>query len=176
MSESINLKIQQIDEFLADSSKRLDEPQPAWKYTGRSDWQCTWPIVEDNGLIRANLKLRMPEYGFSNPSIGLIFSNEMVARLDRAKDSICEINPPYAARIGLPPKVCGMHVHKWEHNREHVIKNKVWELPAREPVTDNITKITQMCYWFCDYIKVTIPTECRVLHLPDRGLWSNYDA
>lgn len=168
--------IKKVDAFINSEHKTLSGPQPEWKKTGRDDWQCTWPIEEDHGIIRSSLKLRIPKYGFDNPSVGLIFLGEMIARLDKSRDSECKPNPPYARQLGLPYKVCGPHVHRWEHNKQHIERNNVWELPAREPIKDNMTKIEQMHYWFCDYIQVKIPQEHRSLYLPDRGLWGQEDG
>jgi hypothetical protein len=47
----------------------------------------------------------------------------------------------------------------------------LWELPARRPVTDNMKRINQMFFWFCDEIRVTIPDAYRILDMPDRGLF-----
>lgn len=169
-------QLEDVDSYLSSSDKELEWPQPEWVNTGRDDYQCTWGIVEGSGIQRSYLKLRIPAASFENPSVGLIFRGNPIARLDRAKASSCEGNPPYATRLGLPYRVCGPHVHTWEHNRHHVAMSGLWELPARMPITDNMSRLNQMFFWFCDHISLKIPTDCRQLHLPNPGLFGDPNA
>ena len=170
-------QLDDIDQYLARKDKQLTSPQPEWVDTGREDYQCTWSIIEtDTGVERSTLKLRIPYASFDNPSVGLIFRGNPIARLDRARESVCEGNPPYATRLGLPYRVCGPHLHSWEHNRQHVALTGLWELPARSPITDNMSRLNQMFFWFCDNFSLMIPSDCRQLHLPDRGLFGDPNA
>ncbi|WP_430450186.1 hypothetical protein [Rhodophyticola sp.] len=170
-------QLEDVDLYLARKDKQLTEPQPEWVDTGREDYQCTWSIIEmETGVERSTLKLRIPFASFENPSVGLIFRGNPIARLDRARDSVCEGNPPYATRLGLPYRVCGPHLHSWEHNRHHVALTGLWELPARVPITDNMSRLNQMFFWFCDKFSLMIPNNCRQLHLPDRGLFGDPNA
>lgn len=166
-----------VDGFLSNEGKTLDGPQPEWSRSGFGDYQVAWPIKEEaTGLIRSGLRLRIPVEAYQNPSVGLVFRRRMVSRLDLAGSAKCEPNPPYAARMGLPYRVCGPHAHLWSDNRPHVALTGMWELPARRPITDNMTRINQMFFWFCDEIRVTIPTDYRILHMPDRGLFEQEHA
>lgn len=167
-----------VDRFLSDPNKVLDGPQPAWVLsTGYNDYQLSWPILEeDTGFIRSSLKFRVPMEDYYYPSVGLIFRNEPISRLDRTRPSSCEPNPNYASRLGLPARVCGPHVHAWSDNRLHVATTGKWELPARRPVADNMTRLEQMFFWFCDYASVRIEHENRRLYLPERGLFGGSDA
>lgn len=163
-----------VDEFLTRKDKVLDGPQPEWTKNGFGDYQVAWPIREqESGMIRSGLRLRIPVVAYEYPSIGLVFRRKMVSRLDRANGAVCEPNPPYAQRYGLPPRVCGPHIHSWEDNRSHVAMTGLWELPARRPVTDNMRRINQMFFWFCDEIQVMIPNSYRTLHMPERGLFEH---
>ncbi len=166
-----------VDEFLERDDKTLDGPQPDWTKNGFGDYQVAWPIIEEgSGVTRASLRLRIPVVAYNNPSVGLVFRRKMVSRIDLARPSICEPNPPYAQRNGLPSRVCGPHVHTWADNRAHVALTGLWELPARRAVTDNMRRLDQMYYWFCDQIRVKIPTPYRNLHMPDRGLFDHPHA
>lgn len=166
-----------VDLFLESESKELNGPQPDWVKSGFDDWQVSWPIMEiDSGLIRSSLKLRIPLVSYQNPSVGVVFRKKMVARIDRANSSECEANPPYAQRLGLPGRVCGPHVHHWADNRAHVALTGKWELPTRRPILDNMTRINQMFFWFCDEIRVKIPKDYRILTMPDRGLFDQPNA
>ena len=164
-----------VDDFLAREDKVLDGPQPEWRQNGFGDYQVSWPIKEtESGVIRSGLRLRIPIVAYDNPSIGLVYRRKMVCRHDRADGAKCEPNPPYAQCLGLPARVCGPHVHTWADNRAHVAMTGHWELPARRPVVDNMRRVNQMFFWFCDEIRVTIPDSYRILHMPDRGLFE-YD-
>ena len=160
-----------VDAFLASDDKTLEGSQPDWAYnSGYGDYQLSWPI-KDGGRIRSKLKFRIPVDDPEYPSISILFRNRMVTRIDRVRNSECEPNPPYAHHHGLPARVCGTHVHKWIHNRLHVERSGAWELPAREPLSDNITSVRQMFFWLCDHANVMIPSEERVLILPDLGFF-----
>lgn len=163
-----------VDAFMASQDKILDGSQPEWAFNpGYGDYQLSWPI-KDGGRTRSKLKFRIPSDDPEYPSISIIFRNKMVTRIDRVRKSECEPNPPYAHRYGLPARVCGTHVHKWHHNRLHVERSGIWELPAREPLTDNITSVKQMFFWLCDHANVIIPHDERVLILPNLGFFGGH--
>ena len=163
-----------IDRFLANPSKVLDGYQPHWIYAkGYQDHQLPWPIYkEDTGLTRAQLRFRLPDQDFRYPSLSLFVQGRTVCRLDRADEETCKPNSPFAHRVGLPPLVCGTHIHDWTDNRPYIEATRVWDVPVRRPVGEQLTNIDAMFFWFCDHINVRIQPHNRPIVLPDVGLWS----
>ena len=100
----------------------------------------------------------------------------MVSRLNRKRATVCHPNPPYAAKLGLPPRVCGTHVHTWADNREHVSYSGLWQLPVRRPVLDNLQRLEHMFFWFCDHIGVRIQGDSRRIDPPPQNLFGGDNA
>lgn len=170
-------QLELVDRFLSDRMKVLDGPQPLWNLTGYGDYQMTWPILEEQtGFIRSHMRFRLPVSDYAHPSISLVFRNHNVCRVDRARPSACEQNPPYAQRLGLPPQVCGPHVHCWPDNRPHVALTGKWELPTRRPVEDTMVRLEHVFLWFCDHIAVRIQRDNKSLVLPDNDLFGGGSA
>lgn len=163
-----------VDQFLANPAKVLEDYQPHWTFSpGYRDHQITWTIFEeDTGRTRGSLRFRVPERHSHFPSISLIFRGNNVSRIDRDAEETCKANPPFAQELGLPPTVCGTHIHAWSDNRSYVYRTGVWALPVRRPIEDQIGGINDMFFWFCGHINVRIQPHNTPLAMPDEGLWS----
>ena len=160
-----------VDRFFQDKGKTLDGPHPDWKESSRGDWEARWPIIETDKITRAHLRFRVSMGSHEYPSIMVIFRDNCVTRLDRVKNSICEQNPISAIRLGLPPSVCGTHIHSWPDNRSFVRIRNRWELPVRRPVEDNMKRLKHMFYWFSNEIGITLTPEQRGFDIPKRTLF-----
>lgn len=171
-------QLSEIDRYLADKNKELDGHQPEWAHAaGYGEFQLAWPIIErSTGITRSQLRFRIPEGSYHFPSISLIYRSELISRLDRKPPEDCEPNPPYAGNLGLPARVCGTHLHKWSDNRQHVANSGRWELPVRRPISDHMTRLDQMFFWFCDHIGVRIQQDNRHLFLPEKSLFGGANA
>ena len=162
-----------VDRFLNSSAKVLEAYQPHWLHMpGYRDYQLSWPILEEDiGLTRAHLRFRLPDQDFRFPSISLIFQGARIARVDRADPDVCKPNPPWAARLGLPPHICGTHAHVWKDNRAHVALSGEWQQPARRQVDTELADLDAMFFWFCEHISVRIQPHNRPIKLPEAGLF-----
>lgn len=89
-----------------------------------------------------------------------------MARLDLCSASDCEDNPPWAAGLHVPPRVCGPHIHSWALNRDHVLRIEGWGLPCREPLQAQIRRFDQAFPWLMDQINVTLTSEQRLFEPP----------
>lgn len=165
--------LERVDKFLQNEAKVLEGYQPHWKHVpGYGDYQLAWPIhEEDSGRTRASLRFRVSDQDLRYPSISLIFSGSPIMRLDKVATDVCKPNPPWAARIGLPPEVCGTHAHMWHDNRGHVASSGQWQQPARRPVKEELLDLDAMFFWFCERINVRIQSHNRPIRLPDVGLF-----
>jgi len=160
-----------VDSFIADEGKRLEGLEPIWGRTGRRDFQAAWPIVESNGAIRSKLRFRAA-IGFRDfPSIMIIYRGGMVTRLDRALPGVCHRNPVDAHDFGLPPLVCGTHLHAWSDNRHIVAQTGDWELPYRAPIEDKLETFNHMFSWFVDHFGFILEPGQRGVDLPRTDLF-----
>lgn len=161
-----------VDEFLANESKVLDGYQPHWPpHTGYGDYQIAWNILEeDTGRIRAHLRFRLPAFDFRYPSIGVIFGDRMVSRIDLVAADVCKPNPTYARYVGQPAFVFGTHAHVWEDNRGYIEKYSQWDIPIRRPVSAAPT-LDAIFFWLCSHICVRIQPHNRPLAMPEPTLF-----
>lgn len=165
-------ELQSVGSFLLAKGKRLDGDQPAWSKQGKGDFQAIWPIVEADGRIRSQLRFRVnPDYR-DFPSISLIFRDRNITRMDLVSSTECERNPVSAFKLGLPPVVCGPHLHLWGDNEQAVATSGTWELPVRRPLTDPITSLRQMFFRFCDLVNISLEHSQRDFIDPPRDLFN----
>lgn len=99
-------------------------------------------------------------------SILLIFRSQCISRLDFVSDTICHANPIWARRLGVPPDVCGPHLHPWDLNRAHVLAQARWELPCRIPLPPQIRRFDQAFPWFADQVSLVLTPGDRTFDLP----------
>ena len=158
----------EVDRFL-ESKKRLADAIPVWGPSPRpGEMQAVWSIIDDLGVVRANLRFRLSVTSREQPSVSVIFRGNSVTRLDIVPIKVCEDNPPWAARIGLPAKVCGSHCHTWRDNRWHIERSGIWEMPCRRPVESALRRIPQMLPWIAEAAGVELSPEQRLFDIPPK--------
>ncbi|WP_420331659.1 hypothetical protein [Oceanicaulis alexandrii] len=159
----------EIDDFLA-VPKSLSGSPPIWADGSRShELQASWPIVDNLGAIRANLRFKLPRDRFHAPTVQIIFEQIPICRLDVEPDGPCKDNPVWAAKLGLPAVVCGSHFHSWENNRDHIVRSGEWKLPAREPIEPSLKRPRQMLPWICDRTNILLEPDQRGFDMPPRS-------
>jgi len=157
-----------VDRFLAEQ-KVLSIPVPSWTPSNRpNELQAIWPIEDDIGIRRGELRFRVHRLRTDSPSVSVIFRGNSIARLDVVPLGECKMNPPWAYILGLPPEACGPHIHSWADNREHVQRSQVWELPARRPVEHGLRRVPQMLPWIADSAGISLTPEQRDFVAPGR--------
>jgi len=127
------IEIAEVDSFIL-ADKTLDGLMPAWRKTYAADWQIRWGILDELGILRAELCLSV-DAKLEKPTIVPLFKRRLIYRFDLVSIGECKPNPPDAWQHGLPPSVCGPHTHPWSVNREHVKNNGFRDLPYRSPVS-----------------------------------------
>jgi hypothetical protein len=163
-----------VDAFLADSPKQLSGPPPefgaaTFHRRGDYEWKAVWPIADSLGVVMTGQRRFVVRPGLLlGPSISVIFDREAVARLDIVPAQECELNPLWAAALGLPPRVCGPHFHSWEHNRDHVLATEEWELPCRELLPPQVRKFDQAFPWLAARVNLVLTPDQRRFEPPSR--------
>jgi hypothetical protein len=161
--------VSEADAFLV-QAKVLEGPPPEWGASTRDhEYQAIWPVADDLGAVRASLRFRLPKASSEFPSLSLVFANNPIYRVDIQPNEVCEPNPPWAAKLKLPPKVCGSHVHRWEDNRQFVLDSGKWELPARRPVENSLKRVEQMLPWLCDATGISLAPDQRNFDIPSKN-------
>lgn len=158
------------DAFLADENKLLFGSPTPW-VAHHGEWQQDWIIVESDGRQRASLRFRCGAAHLDWPSINLIFRGHPLCRLDREPPTVCHPNLPGAAKLGLPPEVCGTHFHGWAINRAWVAKNGRWELPYRDHAPEHMRDLDHMFYWFLRQVRVSLGPDQRGYVSPPDSLF-----
>lgn len=161
----------EIDEFLK-AKKCLVGPQPVWRPSGRADQlDARWPIEEATNVSRAHLAFRYNRISTNEPSVSLIYERKKVCRVDVKPSDEYDGNPPQARRFGLPAKVFGTHIHRWEHNREYVLEclpPDEWEIPIKEPISQATQMLGHLLAMICTQCAIDFSPEQRDLNPPSR--------
>lgn len=161
-----------VDNFWLDTPKTLSGPPPEFGVStfyrdGAYNREAVWPIADSLGIVTAAQLRFVVRPGLQlGPSMSVIFNRQAIARLDFVPAQECEPNPLWAARLGLPPTVCGPHFHSWAHNREHVWTHEKWELPCREPLAPQIRRFEQAFPWLADQMNLVLTPEQRSFDIP----------
>ena len=161
-----------VDAFLKDSPKALSGRPPEFGASpfhrkGEYEREATWPIADSLGIVgTGQIRVVVRPGLYLGPSISVIFNRQAITRLDFVPANECESNPLWAAALGLPPRVCGPHIHTWEHNRNHVLTHEDWELPCREPLPPQIRRFEQAFAWLTDRMNLVLTPEQRSFELP----------
>lgn len=172
MTTGIASEVAAVDSFIADASKTLYGAPPEFGPTTRFhrgvyEWDAKWPIADGLGIVTTGHLRIVVRPGLSlGPSVSLVFNRQMVSRLDFAPATECETNPLWARALNMPPRVCGPHFHGWEQNRSHVLKEKEWHLPCREPLPPQIRRFDQAFPWLADRINLVLTPGQRQFSLP----------
>lgn len=126
-----------------------------------------WSIKDDLGIIgKGQVRFAFRPLDRHCPSISLIYGQRSIVRVDLENPEACEFNPSWAAGYGLPPRVCGSHVHRWEDNRDHVASQDEWGLPCRFPLPPQVRKIDQGLGWLAEYANITLDSDQHGFDIP----------
>lgn len=161
-----------VDAFWADTPKHLSGPAPEFGAStfhrdGQYEREAIWPIADSLGIVGpAQIRFVVRPGLQLGPSISVIFNRQAVARVDFVPMDECELNPLWSATLGLPPKVCGPHLHSWEHNRHHVLKRERWELPCREALPVQVRRFEQAFPWLADKMNLALTPDQRKFEVP----------
>jgi hypothetical protein len=163
------MDIPEIDAYLAEQ-KTLQGPPPQWQDGTRpGELSATWNIEDSVGIVRAQLRFRCPLHSPQFPSISVVYRGSLITRLDLVSPDECKLNPPGAAALGLPPKVCGPHWHPWPQNRNYVGSAGFGQLPNREPLPAQVRRLPQALLWLGARINLTIAPDQRNFDVPPQG-------
>lgn len=169
VSESRKALVAEVDSFLADP-KCLQGGHPEWRESSRKgELEAVWNIEDSLGISNAHLRFRLVPVDWGHPSISVIFRAQKVWRVDMAPQIKCKPNPLFARRLGLPAEVCGSHAHTWFDNRDHILNQDVWDIPARRPIAPQIRRIPQALADLADTINLTLAAEQRDFDRPAQG-------
>jgi hypothetical protein len=161
----------EIDEYLK-TKKCLLGPHPTWRPNGRSEQlDARWPIEEEGEISRSHLAFRYNRISTNEPSVSLIYERKKVYRVDVKPPDEYDGNPPQARRFGLPAKVFGTHIHRWEHNREYVLEclpQDEWEIPIKEPISQATQMLGHLLALICSQCAIDFTPEQRDLNPPSR--------
>lgn len=161
----------EIDVFLK-AKKSLSGPQPVWRPNGRPDQlDAKWPIEEEGGVYRAHLAFRYNRVSTNQPSVSLVYERKKVCRVDVKPTDEYDGNPPQARRFGLPAKVFGTHIHRWEHNREYVLEclpPDEWDIPIKEEISQTTQMLGHILALICTNCDIDFTPEQRDLNPPSR--------
>ena len=131
---------QEIDAFLM-ARKWLRESQPLWTASSRpNQLEAIWPIEEPGDICRAYLSFRHSRTSTTEPSVTLVYGENMVCRIDVKNAQSSDKNPALSLELGLPGRVTGTHIHRWEHNREFVLRlssSERWNIPIKEEISQS---------------------------------------
>jgi hypothetical protein len=160
MATNSIIEAEEIDRFLA-SQKWLDGPEPEWrvksffKRDGNQEYEAVWSIKDDIGIVgKGQLRFAFRPWNRAEPSVSIVYGQRNVARVDFVESWKCELNPHWAATLGIPAKVCGNHAHKWEDNRPYILSQERWHLPCRVPLPPQVRRLPQGLGWLAEYANI----------------------
>lgn len=158
----------EIDDFIA-SHKSLVEFKPPWSPQFAGLHQCRWGIADIHGVETAELCFTVSPNG-AHQSIVCLHRQRLIYRLDVAPPGECKDNWHTAQALGLPPVVCGTHVHGWPENREYVRCSGFGRMPVRRPITAIVQDLTQALHWLAEDLNIQINPGQRDFEMPERTL------
>lgn len=158
-----------VDAFLA-QQKFLSGAPPEFGYKPRGkdpSWEAAWPIVNSAGIGESgSIRVRYAPASQEPFSISLVFREQSICRLDFVEQSVCHDNPPWGRSKGVPVRVCGPHIHRWDLNRDHVLQQDEWTIPCRVPLEPQIRRFDQAFPWFADQVNLTLRPDERNFDVP----------
>lgn len=161
----------EIDTFLL-AQKHLKGEHPIWRPNGRLDQlDAKWPIEEHGAVSRSHLAFRYNRVSTNEPSVSLIYMGKKVCRIDIKPDDDWDGNPPQAREFGLPAKVYGSHIHRWQHNKKYVLESlppDEWEIPIKEEISQSTQKLEHILALICSACNIDFTAEQRALNPPSR--------
>ncbi len=160
------MDVDEIDAFL-DEAKGLQGPFWGWQPGVRpNEFESIWPIENDLGIVRAQLRFRFSKMEKAFPSVSLVFRTSPIWRIDLVPNDACKLNPPGAHLLGLPPRVCGPHCHSWPDNREYVRINGLGQLPFRRQIPVNLRRVEPIVHWLGERINLKVEPNQRGFDVP----------
>lgn len=163
-------EIAQVDDFLAQPKLLSGFPPefgPRARGAGAPMWSADWPISDANGIVGGgSLRTNFSPASRKPFSLSLLYRERCITRLDMVDIGECHSNPLFARALMLPPIVCGPHLHRWGHNRQHVLLSGQWELPCREPLQTQIRRFEQALAWLADQVNLALGPDGREFDLP----------
>ena len=133
---------------------------------GKFEHQAIWPIADDLGVVTSGHLRVVTRPGFERTTIGVIYNNQCVSRVDFVPPTECESNPSWAEALQLESRVCGPHIHDWDINRAHVLTNELWELPCRSALPPQIRRFSQAFPWLAARVNLVLSHDQRAFDLP----------
>lgn len=163
-------QVKLVDAFLAEAKIFSGAPPefgPTKKGHSGPMRTATWPIADNRGVIQSG-KLNVNYSPSSNKpfTLAVVFREECVTRLDFVDQLTCHSNPLWGRNFGLPPLVCGPHLHPWDTNRGAILDGGPWELKARVALQPQIRRFEQAFLWLAEHVNLTLTDEQRLFALP----------
>lgn len=130
--------------------------------------EAIWPIANSDGIVAGGeLRFQVRAIEEKPLSIAVVFRSNCVWRVDYVDNSICHYNPLWAGAAGLSPSVCGPHFHPWEPNRDHILKQSIWDLPCRIALPPQVRRLEQALPWLASEINIVLTPDDRLFGMPD---------
>lgn len=158
----------EIDEFI-NGHKTLVGFKPPWGPQFAGIHQCRWGIADIHGAEPAELCLSVNR-DWRHQTIVCLHRQRLIYRLDVAPASECKDNWHTAQTMGLPPFVCGTHVHGWPENREYVRCNGFGTMPVRRPIEASVSDLIHALHWVSVDLNIQIDAGQRDIEMPDKAL------
>lgn len=164
-------ELDEVDNFLA-AEKWLYGDAYEWRlssfYKGKNlEHEAIWPVADKIGIVgKGQLRIAYRPWNSMLFSISLIYGQFAVYRLDKENPLVCEHNPHWARAMGVPPVVCGTHVHTWADNKEHIRSTGERTLPVRRPLPPQIQTLKQALLHLADSININLTREQYAIEPP----------
>lgn len=158
------IECQEIDDYIT-GHKTVAGFLPPWEPQFRRQYQARWGILDQFGVESAELCLTYNRDG-RHGSIVCAYRQRLIYRLDIAPETECKENFHTAWKQGLPPNICGPHVHGWPENREYVLCNGFGTLPVRRPTPGLVVGLIDGLHWVATDLNIQIDPGQRDIDLP----------
>jgi hypothetical protein len=164
---------EEIDDFLT-TQKWLFGAQPIWRQNGSFDrLDGRWVINEAGDVSRAYLAFRLNRVSTNEPSVTLVFRGKPICRVDIKPIEDSDGNPPQARKFDLPGQVYGPHIHRWDYNREYVLKAlppNEWDIPIKQQISPSTQTLGHILAMICTQCEIEFTPEQRDVTPPTREL------
>ena len=171
-TKSLQTEVDLVDAFLRER-KQLHGAPPEFgeKKRGgatRRIWEAAWPISDSVGVVAGGeLRLNLSPASDKPFSLSVIYRDNCIYRLDYVDKTISHLNPVWAAKLNVEPRVFGPHVHDWFMNRQHILETGNWNLDCRMPIPDEIEDYQLALPWLAEKINLTLGPTSRSFALPE---------
>lgn len=160
-------EVAQTDAFLA-QEKFLLGPPPVWtKSEWAGEYVAVWNVADSDGTPIAVLNGCALIKDRSVAGLNLIYRRQPVWRIHIDHPGVCHDNLHDAHRLGLDAVVCGPHEHAWPINRDHILRQDVWETPYRRAV--GVRRLSAALALLADQINLTLTPDQRGFDGPTKG-------